>query len=195
MKFIFMNRFNEYFIFSILFFISCHSLNAQDCGIERWKIKTLSDADTIFVNFDTIRKSSVQEQISFNAPYGKLGSRLASETTVYSIDCFIIGFANEDDKDIHIIVEDVNTDETMVIEIVKPECLDVQNTSRYEALKRLYEWFTNNVGIPRHSFTFLKEHKLVTITGIGFWDFLHGQKGMANSGREIHPVLSMQFKQ
>lgn len=189
-----MNKCNEYFI-SILFFISCHSLNAQDCGVERWKVKTLSDADTVFVNFDTIKKSSVQEQISLNAPYGKLDSRLASETTVYSMDCFIIGFAKEDDKDIHVIVEDVNTDELMVIEIVSPECSDVQNTSRYKTFKELYEWFNKNIGIPHHSFTFLKEHKLVTVTGVGFWDSLHGQKGMANNGREIHPVLSIKFKQ
>ena len=188
-----MNKCSRFLLCSV--FISCYSLHAQDCGVERWKVKTLSDADTVFVNFDTIRVSSVHEQVNLNAPYGKINSRLASETAIYSIDCFIIGFAKEDDKDIHIIVEDVNTDETMVIEIVSHECSDIQNTSRYKTIKDLNEWFNNNIGISHHSFTFLKKHKLVTITGVGFWDFMHGQKGMATNGREIHPVLSMKFKQ
>ncbi|MBK9632282.1 MAG: hypothetical protein IPO62_14680 [Saprospiraceae bacterium] len=83
----------------------------------------------------------------------------------------------------------------MVIEIVSPDCSDVQNTSRLKIFKELYDWFSYNIGIPHPSFTFLKKHPLVTITGIGFWDNLHGQKGMANNGREIHPVLSMKFKQ
>lgn len=188
-----MNKYKRYFAI-VLFFHTCCIAVAQDCGIERWKIKSLSDADTVFVNFTSIKKSSVHEQVNLTAPIGKLGSRLASEVTNYSIDCYIIGFKKEDDKDIHIIIEDINTDETMVIEIVSPDCKDVQNTSRKEQMKNLLIWFNNNIGTPRTTFTFLNKHKLVTITGIGFWDNLHGQKGMAENGREIHPVLSIKLK-
>ncbi len=31
------------------------------------------------------------------------------------------------------------------------------------------------------------------ITGIGFFDFLHGQAGVAPNGIEIHPILDIQF--
>ena len=34
----------------------------------------------------------------------------------------------------------------------------------------------------------------VKLTGVGFFDFIHGQKGIAANGREIHPVLSMEYK-
>jgi hypothetical protein len=33
----------------------------------------------------------------------------------------------------------------------------------------------------------------VTITGVGFWDFLHGQTGVAPNGIEVHPVLDIVF--
>jgi hypothetical protein len=33
----------------------------------------------------------------------------------------------------------------------------------------------------------------VTITGVGFFDFLHGQTGVASNGIELHAVLDIQF--
>jgi len=166
----------------------------QDCGEERWNVKTLSDDDTAFINFDCIIQSTVYDQIKLTTPYNILDSRLVSETPVYSIDCYILEYKEEEDRDIHVIIQGINTDETMVIEIVNPECSSIKRTSRYNQLKELYEWFTRNIGIPTNSFISLDKPKLATITGIGFWDFLHGQNGMAENGREIHPVLSMKLK-
>jgi hypothetical protein len=31
----------------------------------------------------------------------------------------------------------------------------------------------------------------VHVTGIGFFDFIHGQTGVAPNGVELHPVLSI----
>ncbi len=33
----------------------------------------------------------------------------------------------------------------------------------------------------------------VRITGIGFFDYLHGQRGVALNGIELHPVLDVAF--
>ena len=33
----------------------------------------------------------------------------------------------------------------------------------------------------------------VHVTGIGFFDFLHRQDGVAPNGVELHPVLSISF--
>lgn len=167
--------------------------SGQECGVERWSIKTLSDTDTAFIHFNNVVRSSVHDQVNMEAPFGRLNDRLASETVVYEIECFVIGYKKEPDRDIHVIVEDINTDETMVIEIMSPDCPEVKNTSRHKLAIELYQWFTENIGVPRTSFTFLKDHKRINLTGVGFWDYLHGQKGMANNGREIHPVLSMKI--
>lgn len=181
------------FTFLTIIFISQTSIG-QNCGVERWSVKTLSDNDTLKIDFKKLIKSTVHEQVLM-APPIKKRERLDSETKVYSIDCFIIGYKKEgNDKDIHIIIEDINTDETMVIEIPSYECFDIQKTSRYELFKELQEWFSKNIGHPTSKFVYLEKHIPVTITGVGYFDFVHGQKGMAENGREIHPVLSIQLK-
>jgi len=161
---------------------------------KRWPVKTLSDKDTILVDFKNIVKSSVHEQVSFKRPEGKINTRLTSETTVYSLDCYIIGFVKELDRDIHVVIKDSKTEETMVVEI--PIYIDdnIKNTSRYLQFKKLREWFVNNIGEPHTIFKKLKKPILVTLSGVGFWDTVHGQKGMAANGREIHPVLTMDLK-
>lgn len=179
--------------FLTIFFAS-QTINAQNCGVERWSIKTLSDKDTIKIDFQKIVKSTVHEQLLLEIPPTKT-SRLETETIVYSIDCFIIGYKKEsNDKDIHIIIEDIDTDETMVIEIPSYECFEILNTSRYELFKQLQEWFIINIGQPKSKFVYLEKHIPATITGVGFFDFNHGQIGMAGNGREIHPVLSIKLK-
>jgi len=185
-------------ILSILIIIFvCETGGAQNCGTERWSIKTLSDSDTIKINFNEVLPSTVHEQVLLEKPQEKISLRLDSETQVYSISCFIVGYKKEsNDKDIHIIIEDIDTDETMVAEIPSPECFEIQNTSRYLLFKQLHDWFDSNIGLPSNSkFTYLEKHIPVTIIGVGFFDFKHGQKGMAENAREIHPVLSIKLNQ
>ena len=34
----------------------------------------------------------------------------------------------------------------------------------------------------------------VTVTGVGFFDVLHGQEGVAPNGIELHPILMIDFQ-
>jgi len=34
---------------------------------------------------------------------------------------------------------------------------------------------------------------LVRVTGVGFFDYVHGQSGVAPNGIELHPVLDVEF--
>ena len=182
------------FIIELILIYATNSIVAQNCGVDRWSIKTLSDIDTLKIDFNHLVSSTVHEQVSLLAPKIRR-RRLESETKVFIIDCNLIGFKRESgDKDIHVIVEDINTDETMVVEIPSHQCFEIQKTSRYKLFKDLQGWFYSNVGAPKTNFVYLKKHIPVTITGVGFFDFNHGQIGMANNGREIHPVLSIKLK-
>jgi hypothetical protein len=180
----------------IVFVLICFTtaLVAQDCGVKRWSVKTLSDVDTSHINFSRTVPSSVHRQINLQRPIASPNSRLESEDTVYSIFCNIICFKKEkDDKDIHLVIEDPITHETMVAELISSQCSSVLHTSRYEQFKALEEWFTAQVHKPTSKFYYLPQPLPVHITGIGFYDFVHGQKGMASNGREIHPILSMEI--
>jgi hypothetical protein len=172
--------------------ISCQILYAQDCGVERWKIKTLSDIDTLKINFQNIKNSSVSEQVSIKRPNIIRNRRDSLETIVYKINCNIVGYKREEgDKDIHVILEDENTEETMVAEIPSHKCQAIKETSRLKLFSDLNKWFVENIGYPTNEFTYLKRHIPVTIVGVGFFDYVHGQIGMASNGREIHPILSI----
>lgn len=164
------------------------------CGQERWGVKTLSDPDTTLINFTVLNPTTVTEQVRMKRPDGRMGSRLASEAIEYVFDCKLIGYKKEKDQDFHIVVADINTDETMVIEIASPECESVQQSGKYEEMRTVHNWFEQNIGVPHYSFYYLPQPIEVRVTGIGYWDFLHHQTGMAANGREIHPILSMQLK-
>jgi len=164
---------------------------SESCGVERWAIKTLSDQDTVKIDFDNIVASSIQDQINISNDVNKRNRRAASECIVYSLPCAIVGFKLEDDRDIHIIIEDTITEETMVVEIISPDCQEVRMTSRYSQFEILNKWFYDNIGVPENHFLFLKNHIPVIITGLGYFDTCHGQKGMSANCRELHPVLSI----
>ena len=169
------------------------NLQAQDCGEERWTIKTLSDPDTTLINFDTITQTTIEEQISLPKPLKVKGARTMTETTQYQLTAYITGYKLEADRDIHIVISDEDNNE-MVIEIVDPECESVKETSRYQQLTDLRIWFFDNIGRPVPRFKTLAQPIEVIVTGIGYYDFIHGQRGMDKNGREIHPVLKMELK-
>jgi hypothetical protein len=172
------------------------SLIAQvHCGTERWDVKTLSDADTVNINFNQIVPTTIHDLISIPAPKSIKNDmpRQPEERIIYQIKCKIITFKKEDDKDIHLVLEDPETNETMVAEIPNPVCEGIQQTSRVKQFGEIYQWFCENIGEPTKSFKKLKDSPTVVISGPGFFDRVHGQTGVALNGREIHPVLSMEF--
>jgi Secretion system C-terminal sorting domain len=163
------------------------------CGTERWAVKTCYDADTVNINFNLIVPSSVAYQRGLPTPtlppQGDNTTRLASEDTVYSLDCNLIETKVESDSDYHVVISTLgNASETMDAEVVNPGCPNIANTSRYKALSTLFTWYRNWVGIPG---SYKPINVPVHIVGVGFYDFLHGSTGAAPQGREIHPVLSM----
>lgn len=176
-----------------LIFLCLNLISSAQCGKERWDVKTLSDKDTLRIDFSHVIKTTVSSQANLPKPV-KIPvnmPRQASECSVFSIDCYITEYKKEKDKDIHIVLRDLKTSSTMVAEIPSPLCPEVQKTSRYRKFEQLYDWFTINIGKPTSKFKTLPQPLKVRITGIGFYDFIHGQRGMATNGREIHPVLSI----
>ena len=161
------------------------------CGVERWYVKTCIDADTVNVNFNNIVPSSIAYQRSLVHPTlpSDNTTRLAVEDTVYSITCQLVEYKYESDQDYHVVIKTIGSaSETMVAEIADPTCAGISNTSRFQQMTALRIWFTNRYH-PTGSFAFTSD--TVVLTGVGFFDFAHGQTGAAPNQREIHPILSM----
>ncbi len=148
------------------------------------------------IDFSKVVETTVHQQVKLPKPANENTFREKLEDTVYALTCKVLAYKKqEDDKDIHLIIQDLKTGEMMVAEVISSECMSVKKTSRYQQFKNLDEWFVTNIGNPKFKYTYLQRPILVRITGTGFFDTEHGQKGMANNGREIHPVLSIKLVQ
>jgi hypothetical protein len=158
------------------------------CGVERWSIKILTDPDTIHINFNNPVTTTIPLQRSFPTVSSLPSYRMSSETTYYYLDCYIILHKLESDQDYHVVVVSPNRQDTMVTEIADPNCPGIINTSRYQQMTSLRTWFYNTFH-PTTSFQYANLH--VSLYGVGFYDFPHGQRGMLPNNREIHPVLIM----
>ena len=99
-------------------------------------------------------------------------------------------FKLENDSDIHVVLSPIGSpSETMIAEFVDVGCTQAGKSSQREAMLSARESFVAICGEPSPSFRVC--HAQVEITGVGFFDFLHGQTGVAPNGIELHPVLAV----
>ena len=158
-------------------------------GIERWDVKTLTDKDSSKINFTPI-ESTVSDLIETKVPFEKIGNnspRTGNEFNVYSITVHITFYKYEADKDIHIVVCDLNDkNKTMICEIPDATCPQIKSSSHVKEIEEVAKEFLS-FKKTAHS---IQEGTYV-LTGVGFYDKLHGQTGLAPNGIELHPLLSI----
>jgi hypothetical protein len=160
------------------------------CGVERWSVKTGTDADVAKVNLGATTPTTIATQAALTAP-GSLPSNnrvTPVETTVYSIDATLTEFKLEQDSDYHLVLSD-GGGHTMIAEIADPACVGTGSP------------FLSGIRSARSEFdarftatsSFQMVNQTVHLRGVGFWDFLHGQTGVAPNGIELHPLLDVTF--
>ena len=161
------------------------------CGVERWAVKTGTDAAASQVNM-TAQDTTIANLRAQPVPSG-LGSNSGrftgtAETQLYRLsNVTLTQYKLETDSDYHLVVAD-STGTTMIVEIPAPSCVSggPWASSITAARAAMDAKFT-----PSSSFQ--TANVPVTITGVGFFDLLHGQTGVAPNGIELHAVLSICF--
>jgi hypothetical protein len=165
------------------------SLHAQ-CGVERWSIKTGTDSGASSINLGTYVSTTIYNMLQSAHPATlPANSRIAPrETTQYRLSGTLTKYVREGDSDYHLVMQD-GAGRTMIIEIPAPNCVGAGSP------------FGPGVANARRQFdarftattSFKSTSTPVTVRGVGFWDFLHGQTGVAPNGIEIHSVLDITF--
>ena len=158
------------------------------CGMERWNVKTLSDADRDQVHF-TPREVTVGWLLSQKPPAHLPADRRVApiETQTYKIRALLVGYKLEKDEDFHVVVADVeDPSKTMIVEIPSPDCAGACASGHGEEFQRARAVIT---GLPEPVAA-----ATIVVTGVGFFDFLHGQTGAAPNGIELHPVLKIELE-
>jgi hypothetical protein len=181
-------------------FPSCAIEPAQalSCGAERWLVKTLSDPDASKVNWTAV-PVTVTELGSLPRPDSLPADRRIPpvELQVYKVKAILTEYKREKDDDFHLVLVDpTNRTQTMIAEIPAPNCADGDAIERLEAPR--CEFLSQFVD-PGRSWSWtqprpdraVEQGTLVEVTGVGFFDFEHGQSGLAPNAIELHPVLSI----
>lgn len=163
---------------------------ASSCGVERWAVKTGTDADAGKVSLGHPAVTSIAYLTSQPTP-GSLpaNARISPvETTEWILDATLTEDKYETDSDYHLVLSD-SARRTMIAEIPDPGCVGAASP------------FLAGIQHARSQFdlayhaggSFSMVNVPVRITGVGFFDYQHGQTGVAPNAVELHPVMDITF--
>ncbi len=158
------------------------------CGVERWSVKTGTDPDAGQVSLSPVQ-TTIAQMDSLQAPTSPPNTnRVApTELTDFTIHATLTGFKVEADHDYHLVISDGGR--TMIVEIPDPGCVGSGSPFRPQISEARAQFDSHYVAAP----SFQSVSVSVIVTGIGFFDRLHGQTGVAPNGIELHPVLAIDF--
>lgn len=173
------------------------ALNATDetertdstgCGVERWAVKTMVDPQARQVRLAPTR-TTVAALRRRALPVDVGGARAAPvELHAYKVTARLIAAKLEDDSDFHLVIADPRTGGTMIVEFPLLSCVHGGSAVVRRRVNAARAALIRACGQPSSgSFTSLQG--TATVTGVGFFDFKHGQTGVAPNGVELHPVL------
>jgi DNA/RNA endonuclease YhcR with UshA esterase domain len=145
------------------------------CGTERWTAKTLSDPAAVHLNLATKATTiAALNALPKGCAKGE-NERSGVELQLYRVTGRVKLVKREKDGDLHIVLAD-GKGRTMVVESPSSACA---RPSRFRSV----------IAAARSACALFKPGQVVTVEGPAFYDFFHGQTGMARSCVEIHPVM------
>jgi hypothetical protein len=158
------------------------------CGIERWSVKTLADPAGRVLRLSP-KATTIRALRRAQAP-GYLGLRRSRgiERTTFRVRAKLVEMKLEDDSDIHLVIADPSrTGATMIAEFPSKSCTAGATAKARTKMNRARTALIAACGAPTGSFR--KLDGTATISGVGFFDQIHGQTGVAPNGIELHPVV------
>lgn len=198
---------------SIRQFIVAKSANAVTPGLlpaavhERWVVKTGSDAGAQALTSQSPTPTTVAELRALAVPafLPPDGRSDGAEKTVWQLTAMLRTFQVEADGDYHLVIAD-DQNNTIIAEIPNPD--DITALSYFaQQIANARTAFDNHFQItesisspapaaapgPGVAPQFQQTAVPVTVTGLGYFDFNHGQLGVAPNAIELHPVINIVF--
>jgi hypothetical protein len=139
------------------------------CGVERWTVKTLQDRPRLL----PARATTIAHLVSLPRPSSLPATRLPLERHIFSVLAAVTLVRSEDDSDLHLVL--ARGTKHMIAEAPSSSC-----TTRATAYRR--RQMRSARGVVRLC-------ARARVVGVAFWDFKHGQTGVAPNAIELHPIL------
>jgi hypothetical protein len=185
-------------------------------GHERWVVKTGADPDARALTTQAPTPTTIAALTALPVPpmLPPDGRSDGAEKTVWQLTATLQEFGQEADGDYHMVLAD-GQGHTMIGEIPNPD--DITTPSHFATqianARAAFDRHFNrpeNIGQPPQAAqpapgptvgaalgvegdTFHQAGVSVTLTGLGYFDFAHGQAGVAPNAIELHPVISIVF--
>ena len=139
------------------------------CGVERWTVKTLQDRPRLL----PVKTATLANLVSRPAPSNLPYTRLPVERHIFRVTAAVTLIRPEADGDLHLVLSDGRL--TMIAESPLASCASRATLTLRKQMSR-----------ARASVRLCAR---ATITGVAFFDYSHGQTGVAPNAVELHPVL------
>jgi len=139
------------------------------CGTERWTVKTLQDRPQLL----PVRTVTMRYLVTRSAPAELPDTRLPFERHVYRVVAAVTLVRQEADQDFHVVLRSGPLH--MIAEAPAPTC-----TSHATAVRQA------QMRTARAAVHLCARAEVV---GVAFFDFQHGQTGVAPNAIELHPIL------
>jgi len=174
---------------------------------ERWAVKTGSDADAQALTGQTPTPTTVAvlRALAVPALLPLDGRSEGAEKTVWQLTAMLQTFRSESDGDYHLVIAD-DQGNTMIAEIPNPGDITTPSyfAEQIAAARTAFDnhfQITESIGTPTAAAAagpgvepqFQQAAVPVTVTGLGYFDFNHGQLGVAPNAIELHPVINIVF--
>jgi hypothetical protein len=172
-------------------------------GVERWPVKTGTDPDATQVTAGHVQ-TTVDELIHEPRPHDMVPPNQAFpayqerrafgvETTVFRVEVTIIAYKEESDGDYHLVIQGAGG-HTMIAECPNPDPAFVDPASEWATeIKEVRAALDGKLN-PAPAMHLQKASVPAIITGVGFFDRIHGQDGVATTnGIELHPIVEISF--
>jgi hypothetical protein len=154
--------------------------------------KTMTDAFASQVNLTPV-PSTVAALRALPVPpgAGEGRPRTGPEKTTFALTVQLVAAELMSDHDFHLLIADRPGGRTMITELPDPTCPAASRSPVVARMAAARNALLAAVGPIRHVYKLLNGRAV--ITGVGFFDTVHGQVGIAPNGIELHPVLSFKL--
>jgi hypothetical protein len=181
----------------------------QQAVHQRWSVKTGADSGAANLVTQVPVAGTIAGMVALAVPavLPPDARTPGAEETVWELDATLTGYKHESDGDYHLVIAD-GQGHTMIAEIPDPAALAPGSffTEQITAARQAFDnqfglqlaAAAQSTGTPQFAAAvivpaLIPASESVTVRGLGFFDFAHGQDGVAPNAIELHPVISIEF--
>lgn len=167
--------------------------SAAGCVLSRAQVKSLSDPAAHSIQFENPTVTTIGALNGLPSRCGSAGNRRVrrEELLTYQVTGRIVRVSRKRDRDVHVVLADsLQPSAQMIVEVVDPDFKGNAASPYHAKLVAARQAFDALAAGARGPGGLTGA--IVRVTGVGFFDIAHFQRGRARSCIELHPVLDIQ---